>query len=287
MTIIAQMLEKYELKTVEEKKNALKEVMQEVILAALSKTDFFNYAAFYGGTALRIFYGLARFSEDLDFSLLATNSSFTLEKYLKPVEDALKSLGLNFEVTAKEKTIHSPIDSAFVKGNTKEIFITLFKDSDEYKEIIYNEKTTIKFEVDTNPPPYANTEIKYRLLPYPYQVRVYDIESLFAGKLHALIARKWEARVKGRDLYDYLYYLSLNIEINLKHLEARLKQTKTISENGVLTRELLIEILNKRFADIDYTNAKQDVKPFLKDQTALELWSAAFFKDVTKTIKVA
>ncbi|HZJ89557.1 MAG TPA: nucleotidyl transferase AbiEii/AbiGii toxin family protein [Bacilli bacterium] len=284
MTIITQMLKKYNLKTIEETKNALKEVFQEVILAGLSKTDFFSHAAFYGGTALRIFYGLERFSEDLDFSLRTSDSSFALEKYLKPVEDALKSLGLNFAVTTKENTVHSTIDSVFIKGNTKQIFIAVFKDSEDYKKIIHNEKMVIKLEVDIDPPPYANTELKYRLLPYPYQVRVYDMESLFAGKVHALIARKWDNRVKGRDLYDYIYYLSLNTKVNLKHLEARLKQTKSISENEVLTRELLIEILNKRFADIDYQAAKKDVIPFLKDQSVLELWSPSFFKDITINI---
>ena len=101
-------------------------------------------------------------------------------------------------------------------------------------------------------------------MPFPYQVRVYDKESLFAGKIHAVIARSWKNRVKGRDLYDYLYYLSLNIKVNLKHLDARLKQTKTIDKDIVLTKELLIEILINRFDHIDYEKAKADVKPFIK-----------------------
>lgn len=286
MTIIQQMIDKYNPKTIEDKKNAIKEVLQEVVLAGLSKTDFFAHAAFYGGTALRIFYGMDRFSEDLDFSLLVADNAFDMSKYFKPISDVVKSLGLNFEVSKKDKTVNSNIDSAFIKGNTKETLITIYPGSSDFKHIIHNEKIIIKFEVDVNPPLYANTEIKFRLLPFPYQVRVYDASSLFAGKIHAVIARSWKNRIKGRDLYDYVYYLSLETKVNLKHLEARLRQTNTIDEDITLTRELLIEILEKRFDDIDYEIAKSDIKPFIKNQSTLDLWSRDFFKSITAQIKV-
>jgi predicted nucleotidyltransferase component of viral defense system len=286
MTIIQQMINKYNPKTVEDKKNAIKEVLQEVVLAGLSKTDFFTHAAFYGGTALRIFYGMDRFSEDLDFSLLAADDAFDISKYFKSISDVVNSLGLNFEVSKKDKPINSNIDSAFMKGNTKETLITIFPSSSDSNLIIHNEKIIIKFEVDVNPPLYANTEIKFRLLPFPYQVRVYDESSLFAGKIHAVIARSWKNRVKGRDLYDYIYYLSLDTKVNLKHLEARLKQTKTIDKDIKLTRDLLIELLEKRFDYIDYDIAKSDVRPFIKDQSTLELWSRDFFRSVTNDIKI-
>lgn len=286
MTIIQQMINKYNPKTLEDKKNAIKEVLQEVVLAGLSKTDFFTHAAFYGGTALRIFYGMDRFSEDLDFSLLVSNFDFDIDKYLKPINDIVKSLGLNFEVSKKEKTSDSNIDSAFIKGNTKETLITIYPNSTDSNRIIQNEKIIIKFEVDVNPPMYAHTEIKFRLLPFPYQVRVYDQKSLFAGKIHAVIARSWKNRVKGRDLYDYIYYLSLDTKVNLKHLEARLKQTKTIEEDVNLTRELLVDILEKRFDLIDYETAKSDIRPFIKDQNNLDIWSSDFFKSITKDLKV-
>lgn len=286
MTIIQQMVDKYNPKTIEDKKNAIKEVLQEVVLAGLSKTDFFTHAAFYGGTALRIFYGMDRFSEDLDFTLLISDDAFDISKYFKPISDVVNSLGLNFEVSKKDKTLNSNIDSAFIKGNTKETLITIYPSSSDSRYIIHNEKIIIKFEVDVNPPLYANTEIKFRLLPFPYQVRVYDESSLFAGKIHAVIARSWKNRIKGRDLYDYVYYLSLETKVNLKHLEARLKQTKTIDENIKLTRELLIDILEKRFEQIDYNIAKSDVRPFIKDQSNLDLWSCDFFKSITKQIQV-
>lgn len=286
MTIIQQMIHKYNPVTLEDKKNAVKEVLHEVVLAGLSKTDFFTRAAFYGGTALRIFYGMNRFSEDLDFSLLVADDTFDISKYFKPVSDVVNSLGLNFEVLKNDKTTSSTIDSAFIKGNTKETIITIYPDSADSSRIIHNEKIIIKFEVDVNPPLYAHTEIKFRLLPFPYQVRVYDESSLFAGKIHAVIARSWKNRIKGRDLYDYVYYLSIETKVNLKHLEARLKQTKTIEQNIQLTRDILIDILDKRFDQMDYDVAKSDVRPFIKDQSTLDLWSRDFFKSITKHIKV-
>ena len=218
MTIIQQMINKYNPKTLEDKKHAIKEVLQEVVLAGLSKTNFFTHAAFYGGTALRIFYGMDRFSEDLDFSLLVADDTFDISEYFKPISDAVSSLGLNFEVLKKEKTVNSNIDSAFIKGNTKETLITIYSSSSDSRLIIHNEKIIIKFEVDVNPPLYAHTEIKFRLLPFPYQVRVYDASSLFAGKIHAVIARSWKNRIKGRDLYDFVYYLSLETKSEFKTL---------------------------------------------------------------------
>lgn len=286
MTIIQQMINKYEPKTLEDKKNTIKEVLQEVVLAGLSKTDFFDHAAFYGGTALRIFYGIERFSEDLDFSLLVSDESFDINRYFKPISDVVNSMGLNFQISKKEKTNQTDIDSAFIKGNTKETFMTIYANSEDYTQIIHNEKISIKFEVDINPPLYATTELKFRLLPFPYQVRIYDKASLFAGKIHAVIARSWKHRVKGRDLYDYLYYMSLNTKVNLKHLDARLKQTKTIDKDIILTKKLLIEILKNRFDKIDYERAKSDVRPFIENQGSLDLWSPQFFKSITEGIKV-
>lgn len=284
MTIIEQMINNYDLKSLEDKKNAIKEALQEVVLAGLSKTDFFNHAAFYGGTALRIFYGIDRFSEDLDFSLIVKNENFDLKRYFNFISDAIKSVGLDFEVTPKKKARESNIDSAFIKGNTKETFLSIYPKTEDYKKIIGNEKIIIKFEIDICPPLYATTEIKYRLLPFPYKVRVYDLGSLFAGKIHAVIARGWKNRVKGRDLYDYLYYIGLNTKVNLKHLEERLKQTNTIENDKVLTRELLIKLLNDRFDSIDFEKAKNDVVPFIKDTNKLDLWSSDFFKEVTNVI---
>lgn len=284
--IIEKMLENYKLNSIEDKKNAIKEIMQEITLASLSKTSFFKDVAFYGGTALRIFYGLDRFSEDLDFTLITENKNFDFKKYLNELKNNIEAMGLSFEITEKNKTIDSQIKSSFLKGNTREQFLIFYPNSNDNKLIASNEKIQIKFEIDVLPPMYANTELKYRLLPFPYEVRVYDKPSLFAKKIHAVIARSWKNRIKGRDLYDYIFYLSSNTLVNLKHLEARLKQTSTIEQDTILTRELLIEILNERFDSIDYEIAKQDVLPFIKDSSVLEIWSSSFFKSISINLKI-
>lgn len=280
------MLALYTVNSPGDEKNALKEVIQEVALCGLSRAGFFGKAAFYGGTALRIFYGLDRFSEDLDFSLLVPDPDFGLKKYFSVLENELRSVGLNFTAEEKIKTADSNIRSAFLKGNTKEHILSFYRDEREAEKINPSEVIKVKFEVDTDPPAFASFENKYRLLPSPYMVKLYDMPSLFAGKLHAVICRSWKNRVKGRDLYDYIFYLSRNAPVNMRHLKARLADSGYTDENFNLTREALISMLNERFASIDYEQAKRDVLPFIKDKSKLDLWSAEFFIEVTKNINV-
>ena len=143
----------------------------------------------------------------------------------------------------------------------------------------------VKFEVDTNPPDHASFDTKYRLLPIPYEITLYDMPSLFAGKIHAVICRAWKNRVKGRDLYDYVFYLSRETAANLKHLTARLAQSGYIPAEKQITIEDVKEMLLKRFADIDYAQAKQDVLPFIKNSGALDVWNADFFCEITGSLK--
>lgn len=284
MTILEQMLQNYTIDNFEDKKQAMKEIMQEITLAALAKTDFFKHAAFYGGSALRIFYNLDRFSEDLDFSLLTKKDDFSFDKYIPTINNVVESMGLKFKITDKEKTNESQILSAFIKGNTKEHFLIFYPESSDKLLFNKDEKITIKLEVDTLPPDDAKTELKYRLLPYPYQVRIYDKSSLFAGKIHAVIARGWKKRTKGRDLYDYIYYLSSQTKVNLKHLEARLKQTNTIDPEEILTIEKLKSLLINKFNEINYDKAKEDVLPFLENSDILDIWSSDFFIGITEQL---
>lgn len=284
MTILEQMLQNYQINTIEDKKNAMKEIMQEIILAALSKTDFFRHAAFYGGTALRLFYGLNRFSEDLDFTLLNPDESFSFEKYIPAIYQTVESMGLKFEITSKDKIIDTNIKSAFLKGNSRERFMIFYPDSIHSNLITHNEKIKIKFEIDVLPPPFARTELKYRLLPFPYQIRIYDKPSLFAGKIHAVIARGWNNRVKGRDLYDYVFYLQNKTPVNLSHLEARLKQSGLLKADDQLTSTIAIEMLNHRFNILNYKEAVNDVIPFVGDISSLALWSSDFFVSITKDL---
>lgn len=283
--VITQMLSKYQIKNIEDKKNAIKEIVQEVVLCGLSRGGFFKEAAFYGGTALRIFYGLDRFSEDLDFSLVSQNLNFDLTKYFSYIENETKSLGLNFSVTEKEKMIDSNIKSAFLKGNTKEHILTFYEQSNEANFINKEEVIKIKFEVDVNPPSDATYETKFGLLPSPYQVRLYDMSSLFAGKIHACLCRNWKTRVKGRDFYDYVFFLSMGAKVNLKNLKSKLVQSNFISEDYNLTIENLKILLNERFSNVDFAQAKEDVLPFVRDKSKLELWSKDFFIEITKQLQ--
>lgn len=283
--VLNQMLSKYQINNLQDKENAIKEIVQEVVLCGLSRGGFFKDAAFYGGTALRIFYGLDRFSEELDFSLVTQNSNFDLTKYFSYIENETKSVGLNFEVKEKIKTRDSNIKSAFLKGNTKEHILTFYENSTDANIINKDEVIKIKFEVDINPPVGATYETKFGLLPSPYQVRLYDMGSLFAGKIHACLCRNWKSRVKGRDFYDYVFFLSMGAKVNLDNLKAKLVQSNYIKEDFNLTIETLKELLNERFANMDFIQAKEDVLPFVRDKSKLDLWSKEFFIEITKNLK--
>ena len=280
-SIIEQMLRQHETETLTDKKNGIKEVVQEIVLCGLSRAGFFKEAAFYGGTALRIFHGLDRFSEDLDFSLMAPNPGFDLPRYLPALERELAAYGFNFKVEDRAKAIDSDIRSAFLKGNTREHMLVFYADERLARSFSGNDTIKIKFEVDTTPPAFATFERKYRLLPIPYEVNLYDMPSLFAGKLHAVICRAWKSRVKGRDLYDYVFYLSQGTPVNLRHLNARLVDSGFDGAREDMTLGEIKDILHRRFESIDYDQARQDVLPFIKNPSAVEVWSKDFFIAIT------
>ena len=285
-TVIEEMLKSYQVDNIYDRKNAMKEIMQEIVLCGLSRAGFFKEAAFYGGTALRIFYGLDRFSEDLDFSLEQINLDFDLCSYFPVLEKEVKAFGLNVEIQEKEKTKDSNIRSTFLKGNTKEHLLLFYEDERLVGSVAKNEVVKIKFEVDTNPPAFATYEHKYRLLPVPYEIRLYDMPSLFAGKIHAVICRGWQSRIKGRDLYDYIFYLSKAVTVNQKHLRALLIDSGYISENQECTLEEIKTMLKNRFDSIDFLQARKDVEPFIRDTSVLDIWSSDFFKQITEGLKV-
>ena len=282
-TILEQMVEAYQPKNNEEKRNVVKEVMQEITLCALSKAGFFDVAAFYGGTALRIFYGLDRFSEDLDFSLMMKNKDFDLSTYVPSLKRIVQSFGLNVEVEIKHKTLDSAIQSAFLKGDTIEQFL-LFYPNDLVTGINKNEKVKIKFEIDTMPAGLATYETKYRLLPMPYSIKLYDEASLFSGKIHAVICRSWKSRVKGRDLYDFVFYLTRNTKFNLDHLREKLIESHYISQEDKFDVDFVKALLIARFNEIDFNDAKKDVLPFIKDTSILDIWSKEFFIAITSQL---
>ena len=284
-SIIEQMLRQHETETLTDKKNGIKEVVQEIVLCGLSRAGFFKEAAFYGGTALRIFHGLDRFSEDLDFSLMAPNPGFDLPRYLPALERELAAYGFNFKVEDRAKAIDSDIRSAFLKGNTREHMLVFYADERLARSFSGNDTIKIKFEVDTTPPAFATFERKYRLLPIPYEVNLYDMPSLFAGKLHAVICRAWKSRVKGRDLYDYVFYLSQGTPVNLRHLNARLVDSGFDGAREDMTLGEIKDILHRRFESIDYDQARRDVLPFIKNPAAVEIWGKDFFFAITENMR--
>ncbi len=282
--IIEQMLAQHTSGTLHEKKNSIKEVVQEIILCGLSRAGFFQSAAFYGGTALRIFHGLDRFSEDLDFSLLAPDTDFRLDPYLPALEKELRAYGFHFKAEAKTKAKDSDVLSAFVKGNTREHILMCYADENLARTVVGSELIKVKFEVDSTPPPYASFERQFRLLPIPYEINLYDMPSLFAGKLHAVICRAWKSRIKGRDLYDYVFYLSKGTPVNLKHLNARLMDSGFEGAREDMPLDEIKEILYRRFESIDYMQAKNDVLPFIRNPASLDVWSKTFFQSITNNL---
>lgn len=279
---IFDMLEKYKCQTVNDYKNALKEIIQEIALLGLFRSNFFTKAAFYGGTALRMLYALDRFSEDIDFSLLKQDPAFEISLYFKTVLDELHSFGFDVEVSKKQKQTMTAIESAFIKGGTQIHLLKIGVPNDIADLVQSNELLKIKLEIDTSPPESIETEVKYLLNPVPYHVRVFTLPCLLAGKIHALTCRPWKNnRIKGRDLYDYVWFLSKEIPVHVQHLQARMRQTEHLDPQETLTPEMIHQLLYNKFNTIDYNQARHDVDVFLKDTKKTLLWSPDFFNAIS------
>jgi predicted nucleotidyltransferase component of viral defense system len=267
-----------------EYEQALKEIMQEITLAGLYRTDFFKVAAFYGGTALRILHGLDRFSEDLDFSLLKPSNDFDFEPYLLGIAREFDSFGIKVEVRQKIKAKASDIDSAFLKSNTfwNEILLTLSE-----KDEIFNSRPNIKIkiEVDTQPPMGFKTEDVLLLRPYSFYVKSYRLPDLFAGKLHALLFRKWKNRVKGRDWYDMEWYIQKGISVNLTHFKIRAIESGDWDSSLLLDHFKLLELLQQKIRNTDLELIKQDVRPFINSENSMRIWSESYFMDIIKLLQ--
>ena len=274
------LIDRYQPQSANDYQNAVREIAQEIALLGLWRTPFYDHAAFYGGSALRIFHGLQRFSEDLDFSLLQPKPDFSLKPYLGAVADELAAWGFEFRAEGIEKNQPSPIESAFLKGSTVINLLQIGAPPEIAARLPKGQLIRIKLEIDTDPPPGATTEMLTRLVPTPHQVRVYDLPSLFAGKLHAVLCRNWKSRVKGRDFYDLVWYVGRRVPLNLAHLEARMRQSGDWPLETPLDTPGLRKRLEERFASIRFDQAKEDIAPFLKDPRELSLWSEGFFMDL-------
>ena len=289
---LIKMLEKYDLSNSNSSYDALREILQEIVLLGLYDAGFFKHAAFYGGTALRILHNLPRFSEDLDFSLLESNSEFNLKPYEEAIISTLKAFGFDVTIEIKEKNNISAIASAFVKGNTIEHLININAPKDITSKIHRDQAVKIKLEVDTNPPLEFETANVIRLTPRPFSINAFTLPSLYAGKMHAILCRAWSTRPKGRDWYDLVWYIANDVELDSIHLKSRLSQScKYLEENNIqipseLTKQTIKELLLQRIETLDIVKAKNDVQPFIKDIREIELWSKEFFVSVIENMKV-
>lgn len=270
--IFENMLSRYDLTTEQRKRNAIYEVNQQVILAGLYAGGFFENAAFYGGTCLRIFHGLQRFSEDMDFSLLAKDDKFDFTKYFPAIVDIFAMVGRKVEIKKKDKRTFGNVDSAFLKDNT-----------DVYDITFQTEKSIkIKIEVDTCPPLDFRTEQKLLLMPHSFMTRCFTLPDLFAGKMHALVFRGWKNRVKGRDWYDFEWYVRNNIPLDFHHLAERCRQFN----NEEITIESFKEKLLYRLSTADIRQVKADVLPFIHNPRDMEIWSNDYFVQLARMMNI-
>ncbi len=280
--MITEWLEQYKPKNNPEGEQALREIMQEVALAGLQRSDFFEQAAFYGGTALRIFHRLTRFSEDLDFSLLSVTPDFSFQPYLSGMLKEFAALGMQVSINEKNKTNKNNIDSAFLKANAtwKEIVL---------KGIIPQEKMAlrpeikIKLEVDTEPPLGFTTEEKLLLKPFSFYVKCFSLPDMFAGKMHALLFRKWKNRVKGRDWFDLEWYIRNDIPLHLEHFQLRAQDSKDWTKKD-LSKSQLLKLVNDKIDAVSFKAVKDDIVKFIPDTRVLDIWSPAYFHDLVKKI---
>jgi len=273
-TIFDQMIGRYVIKTSEDRINAMHEVMQEIALAGLYRAGFFNKAAFYGGTCLRIFHSLPRFSEDLDFSLIQSEPDFSLEPYFDAIIDEFLAMGRKVVISKKEQKKPSAIESAFLKDDT-EIYNIRFQSNPTIK---------IKIEVDTQPPKEFSTEPKLLVLPFSFMVRCFTLPDLFAGKMHALLYRSWKKRVKGRDWFDFEWYIRHNIPLGFEHFVNRAQQTQ--GHKPSMSPTILKELLKKKIIDTDINLVKNDVRPFIKDPSIMDIWSTDYFSQLIDFLKI-
>ncbi|MGB4000553.1 MAG: nucleotidyl transferase AbiEii/AbiGii toxin family protein [Desulfomonilia bacterium] len=280
------MLQKYPLSRLEDYNKALREIIQEIALLGLWRGKFFEKAAFYGGTALRILYGLDRFSEDLDFTLLQPMGDFDLGSFGSSLEKELLGFGFEMHLEQKNRAVQSPVQSAFLKADTFSQMLVIEIGEEILRQVPKGQMIKIKLEVDTNPPPDFSTEMKYLLAPIPFPVRVLTLPDLFAGKMHAVLYRRWKTRVKGRDWYDLVWYVSHHPELHLGHLEQRMRQTGDWNSTEELTVETFFEALHAAIDSLDIDKAREEVSPFIKDPEVLSIWSREFFHDIVSRINL-
>ncbi len=265
----------------QEHEQALREILQEIALVGLWRGKFFEHAAFYGGTALRIFYGLDRFSEDLDFTLLAPNSNWSWNPFGEVIKNELASFGFEVSFVEKEKKAQTAVKSAFLKTPTVQELLKIGVHSDLLKGVHPDTIIRIKVEIDTDPPLGYAYEQKFLIQPVPVSIRCVSEECLFACKMHAALFRAWKGRVKGRDWYDMVWFIRKKIPLNL-NLFSQLS-----GQEAVLNRAGFLKIAKERIDQLDVASSIEDVIHYIRDQEAIKrTWSKEFFHHLLNEIQV-
>lgn len=270
--IVQEKLETYNCRSSLEEEQALREITQEIVLAALGRTNFFEHAGFQGGTCLRIFHSLNRFSEDLDFALCKSKETFALAPYLESVQRELMAYGYELEIDDRSKAGQG-VKKAFLKDDSLGHLLRL----NYALKAGPMRKLRIKVEVDTHPPPGASYVMPVLDFPFPSAVRTFDLPSLFAGKIHALLCRTY---LKGRDWYDFVWYTSRKTSVNHALLSASLGQTGPWKGQHIVTDNAWgIEQLQAVIEAMDWQQAREDVRRFVRpsELCSLDLWSREFF----------
>jgi len=271
-SIIEDRLKKYGTNSAETVLTAIREITQELILFALSTSDFFSHAAFQGGTCLRIVHGLTRFSEDMDFILKMSNPAFSWHSSITLIGTTLEQYGYSVELQDKSHADET-VKKAFIKDDSIGKVLRLAYANRQGTQ----RKIRIKLEIDTNPPGGGEFESAFIGFPAPSSISVETLPTLFAGKSHALLCRKYE---KGRDWYDFLWYLGNKTPVNYRRLSAALDQVGPWAGKGItVDRNWYLDEMKRRIGEMDWARAKDDVSPFIsrQEQGLLSKWSADFF----------
>lgn len=255
-----------------EQENVLQELLQHYVLAGLSRSGLFAAAMFHGGTCLRIVNGMNRFSEDLDFLLKHPDSGFRWQRHLESVRRDCVQEGVDFEVQDKSKT-GTAVQKAFLKTDSIGRSLTLDLPFERYQA----RKIRIKLEIDTNPPLGSTFTTNYITFPVTAPLTTQSLHSGFALKLHALLCHSY---VKGRDWYDFVWYIAHKIAPDLDLLGRALhRQGPWAGEPIVVSMEWVREHVQAAIGRIDWAVARDDVQRFLPhvEQEGLRAWCADFF----------
>ena len=271
--IIQQRLEASRTSNALEEEQTLREIIQEVALYALWRADFFAVAAFQGGTCLRILHRLPRFSEDLDFILLKPAPDFLWPPYLEKLLEVFAEWGIEAEAVPRGR-MDKAIRTAVIKDNSvvNQLNLAFYRGQT-------GRKLQVKLEIDVNPPAGSGWAYTYLDFPTDFEVCHQDLPSNFALKIHALLCREF---VKGRDWYDFNWYVKQGTSPNLSLLSNALDQAGPWAGQRLsMDLRLLKAALAKKIERIDWAKATADVAPFLRatEQESLKLWSVRFFAD--------